>query len=128
MAHLQHQSIAELCTAAAVAAAVEAAEVAAAKAAREAAMKTAARRAPTPTFVEQLTAFRAANAADAATEAAQHRADNTAPTAAEGAQSMDGAAPRGTSKPHPVRFSELLLRPPAATLPPSEAHWHIMRS
>ena len=91
-------------------------------------MKTAARRAPTPTFVEQLTAFRAANAADAATEAAQHRADNTAPTAAEGAQSMDGAAPRGTSKPHPVRFSELLLRPPTATLPPSEAHWHIMRS
>ena len=126
MAHLQHQSIAELCTAAAVAAAVEAAEVAAAKAAREAAMKTAARRAPTPTFVEQLTAFRAANAADAATEAAKFA--NTAPTAAEGAQSMDGAAPRGTSKPHPVRFSELLLRPPAATLPPSEAHWHIMRS
>ena len=40
-------------------------------------MKTAARRAPTSTFVEQLTAFRAANAADAA-EAA------SAASAAEG--------------------------------------------
>ena len=116
--HLQHQSIAELSyTRAAVAAAVEAAKVAAAKTAREAAMKTAARRASaaalTLTLTQQLTAFRAANAADAAVQA-----DNTAsaaPTAAEEAQSIeeDGVASRGTSKPHPVRFSE--LRPPTVT-------------
>ena len=91
-------------------------------------MKTAARRASaaalTLTLTQQLTAFRAANAADAATKAA--KIASAAPTAAEGAQSIDGVASRGTSKPHPVRFSELRL--PAATLPPSKAHWHIMRS
>ena len=66
-------------------------------------MKTAARRASaaalTLTLTQQPTAFRAANAADAATKAANTA--SAAPTAAEGAQSIDGVASRGTSKPHP---------------------------